>query len=113
MRGLHDVEISSVLLGHGGERNAFLMRFLRDNNFTSSDEEWVVKESRHERSEEAEYEFHTKALVTQRAAEELANRFNDEVAELGLTGLPKVAYMTCCFLLTGQTLPRPAVPSRP
>ena len=66
------------------------MRFRRDNNFTSNDEEWVVKESRHERSDQEEEEFHKKALVCQKAAEELANRFNDEASALGLTGLPKV-----------------------
>ena len=100
--GLHDIEISSLMLGHGGERNAYLMRFLRDNKFTSADEEWVVKESRHERSEEAEQEFHTKALVTQKAAAELAKCFNEEALALGLEGLPKVSYMTCCFLMTSQ-----------
>ena len=26
-----------------GERNAYLMRFLRDNNFTNADEEWVAQ----------------------------------------------------------------------
>ena len=48
LRGSHDLLISRNLLGHGGERNAYLMRFARDNNFTNCDEEWVVKESRHE-----------------------------------------------------------------
>ena len=52
LRGLHDVEIASRLLGHGGERNAYLMRFVTPERFTSAEEEWVVKESRHERSEE-------------------------------------------------------------
>ena len=46
LRGLHDVEIASRLLGHGGERNAFLMRFLTPTRFTDTEEEWVVKESR-------------------------------------------------------------------
>ena len=66
-----------------GERNAYLMRFLRDNNFTNADEEWVVKESRRERTEDEEEEFHRTALVTQHAARELANKFNEEVEELG------------------------------
>ena len=46
-------------------------------------------ESQIHRFEHEDYEFHRKALVTQRAAEELAHRFNDEAAELGLAGLPK------------------------
>lgn len=46
LRGLHDIEIASRLLGHGGERNAFLMRFLTPARFTTTDEDWVVKESR-------------------------------------------------------------------
>ena len=54
IRGLHDVEIASRLLGHGGERNAYLMRFVTPERFTTPDEEWVVKESRHERTEEEE-----------------------------------------------------------
>ena len=113
LRGLHDVLISSFLLGHGGERNAYLMRFASDNKFTRRDEKWVVKESRHERSDGEEYEFHKKALVTQRAAEELANRFNDEASELGLAGLPKVAYMTCCFLTTGKMAKSDGQPEDP
>jgi hypothetical protein len=135
LRGLHDVEIAGRMLGHGGERNAFLMRFLTPTRFTTCDEEWVVKvclpprtglplasnrsghpilcasrlttwrrsiaqESRHSRTTEEEDHFHRKALVTQKAAEELANRFNQEAESLGLAGLPKVAYMTCCHLQT-------------
>ena len=57
-----------------------------------------MKESRRERTEDEEEEFHRTALVTQHAARELANKFNEEVEELGLRGLPKVAYMTCCVL---------------
>ena len=113
--GLHDLEISSMLLGSGGERYAYLMRFVRDNAFTESSEEWVVKESMHERSEAEELEFHRKSLGTQQAATELANRFNEEAEMLGLDGLPKVGYMTCCFVSTGKTkeehLDEP--PSRP
>ena len=73
----------------------------------------VVKESRHERSDGEEYEFHKKALVTQRAAEELANRFNEEARDLGLVGLPKVAYMTCCFLTTGKMARQDGQPEDP
>jgi Mg-chelatase subunit ChlD len=113
LRGSHDLLISSTLLGYGGERNAYLMRFARDNNFTTSDEEWVVKESRHERSDLEEEEFHKKALVTQKAAEELANKFNEEAVALGLAGLPKVAYMTCCMVATGKMAPREGVASDP
>ena len=113
LRGLHDVYIASTMLGHGGERNAYLMRFARDNNFTSSDEEWVVKESRHERDELQEHEFHKKALVTQRTAEELAQRFNEEAVSLGLVGLPKVSYMTSCFLTTGRMERRDGRPADP
>jgi hypothetical protein len=58
------------------------------------------QESRHSRTTEEEDHFHRKALVTQKAAEELANRFNQEAESLGLAGLPKVAYMTCCHLQT-------------
>lgn len=47
LRGSHDLLISRTLFGHGGERNAYLMRFARDNNFTNCDEEWVVKEGKH------------------------------------------------------------------
>lgn len=78
------------------------MRFANHNRFTSCDEEWVVKESRHERSDYEEEDFHKKALVCQKAATELANKFNEEAVALGLTGLPKVSYMTCCFVVTGK-----------
>ena len=113
LRGLHDIEIASRLLGHGGERNAFLMRFLTPTRFTTVDEEWVVKESRHTRTEEDELYFHRKGLVTQKAAEELANRFNQEVEGLGLQGLPKVAYMTCCYIQTEQMDRRHGEPADP
>ena len=113
LRGLHDVEISTTLLGNGGERNAYLMRFVRDNNFTTSAEEWVVKESRHEREEAEEDEFHRKALVTQSAAKELANKFNEQAEELGLVGMPKVSYMTCCFIATGAMERRPGEAADP
>jgi hypothetical protein len=109
LRGLHDVLISPSLLGHGGERNAYLMRFVRDNNFTTAAEEWVVKESRHERDEREDFDFHKKALVTQQAAEELANRFNAEAEQLGLINLPTVAYMTCCYLSTARMTRRDSV----
>ena len=147
LRGLHDMEISTVLHGHGGERNAYVMRFCHDNKFTTKDEEWVVKEGRHERSEAEEEAFHRRALVTQSAAKELATKvrrlvavpagslplpsphslwwparapqlrlltrrahrgqFNLEAEVLGLTGMPKVSYMTCCFIQTGQMERRP------
>lgn len=48
------------------------MRFKADNKFTTADEEWVVKESRHERNMDEDYEFHCRSLVTQRAAEEVS-----------------------------------------
>ena len=57
------------------------------------------------RNDVEEEAFHKKALVTQKAAEELANRFNHEAAELGIQHLPKVAYMTCCFVVTGKMEP--------
>ena len=84
-----------------------------DNKFTRKDEEWVVKEGRHERTETEEEEFHRKALVTQSAAKELATKFNQEAEELGLTGMPKVAYMTCCFIQTGQMERRPGEAAEP
>lgn len=31
---------------------------------------------------------------------QLANKFNEEAKELGLRGLPNVAYMTCCMVTT-------------
>ena len=100
LRGFHDIEIAQRLLGHGGERNAFLMHFLAPTRFTTPDEEWVVKESRHTRTPEEEIYFHRKGLVTQKAAEELANRFNAEAEGLGLSGLPKVRFaFTCCSSL--------------
>lgn len=107
LRGYHDVEIASRLLGHGGERNAFLMCFVTPTRFTSRDEEWVVKESRHIRTADEELYFHRKALVTQKTAEELANRFNAEVEGLGVRGLPKVTYMTCCYIQTERVVPPP------
>ena len=115
LRGLHDIEIAQRLLGHGGERNAFLMRFLASTRFTTPDEEWVVKESRHTRTHEEEVYFHRKALVTQKAAEELANRFNAEAEGLGLVGLPKVSTRACasCVRAYGRSLvPTSAVPLR-
>lgn len=57
------------------------------------------------RTDDEEEEFHKKALVTQKAAAELADRFNHEAAELGIQNLPKVAYMTCCFVVTGKMEP--------
>eukprot|EP00966_Prymnesium_polylepis_P305829 7067369-Prymnesium_polylepis.2 len=115
------------------------MRFKNDNKFTRSDEEWVVKEGRHERTEAEEEEFHRKALVAQSAAKVLSTKFNQEAEALGwavaleltrvaiapcrsrsitaapaliphelasrrcrLDGMPKVSYMTCCFIQTGQ-----------
>ena len=113
LRGAHDVLISNTLLGYGGERNAYLMRFARDNKFTTADEEWVVKESRRERSDEEDKEFHRTSLITQNAAITLATKFNEEVEELGLRGLPKVSYMTCCTLQTYKMERRDGQPVSP
>lgn len=89
------------------------MRFAKHNRFTSCDEEWVVKESRHERSEAEEEEFHKKALVCQKAAAELAKKFNEEAEALSLINLPKVAYMTCCFVVTGKMARANVCPNDP
>lgn len=128
VRGYHDLLVSSRLLGHGGERNAYLMRFVTPNRFTGPDEDWcapassalihtpwvlihiswalvhtssaliqipllihrVVKESRHERLEAEDDDFHRRALVTQHAAAELAKRFNEQAKGERLKGLPQV-----------------------
>lgn len=73
-------------------------------SFTEPDEEWVIKESRFSdwSSRETEYEFHRKALITQKAAEALATKFNEEAAKRGLVNLPKVAYMNCCLVEVGR-----------
>ena len=57
------------------------------------------------RTEEEEEEFHKKSLVTQNVAKELADAFNKEADALGIQNLPKVAYMTCCFVATGKMEP--------
>ena len=36
--------------------------------------------------------------MTQKTAEALAERFNERAVELGLEGLPRIAFMTCCFV---------------
>ena len=54
------------------------------------------------RTDDEEEEFHKKSLVTQNVAKELAKKFNEEAEALGIQNLPKVAYMTCCFVLTGK-----------
>ena len=102
----HTLKISSKLLGHGGERNAFVAFFLSKNSFTTEDEEWVVKESRHERAEHEDDDFHRKALVTQHAAHMLAKRFNDDAEALEIDGLPSVSYMNHCFIKTGRVTRR-------
>jgi hypothetical protein len=102
----HTLLISSKLLGHGGERNAFVAFFLSKNSFTTEDEEWVVKESRHERAEHEDDDFHRKALVTQHAAHMLAKRFNDDAEALEIDGLPSVSYMNHCFIKTGRVTRR-------
>ena len=74
----------------------------------------MVKESRHEfKRAEDERDFHQKALITQKAAEDLAKEFNQQAKELGLTGLPEVAYMTCCFIETGKMKSEEGVPAEP
>lgn len=69
------------------------------------------------RTDDEEEEFHKKALVTQKTAEELAKRFNHEAEELGIQNLPKVAYMTCCFVATQKMEPsadgKPPDPNEP
>ena len=109
------ISVSNRILGHGGERNAYMMHFKDGGDgFTERDEEWVVKESRHEfKRAEDERDFHQKALITQKAAEDLAKEFNQQAKELGLTGLPEVAYMTCCFIETGKMTRETGEPAEP
>ena len=72
----------------------------------------MVKESRHTRTVEEELFFHRKGLVTQKAAEELANRFNAEAEGLGLVGLPKVRTTLVRPLHGARPLHRSAIGSR-
>lgn len=69
------------------------------------------------RTDDEEEEFHKKALITQQAATMLADRFNQEAADLGIENLPKVAYMTSCVVMTGKMEPsadgKPADPDEP
>ena len=123
LRGRHTLQISSRMLGHGGERNAYLMRFVTPTGFTTPDEEWVIKERRwNKKGEESNFslierndeEFHRKALVTQHAAAELAERFNADASDLGIVGLPKVSYMNhCCAHTGGPNPPLRACPAPP
>ena len=99
--------VSNRVFGFGGERNAYEARFLSKCNFTSSDEKWIVKESRYEKTLEEEDLFHRKSLITQKWAELLAKKFNEQAAQLGLVGLPTISYMTCCYVKT-KTSDQPA-----
>ena len=42
----------------------------------------------------------TPAATLSRWAELLAVKFNEQAEELGLVGLPKISYMTCCYVKT-------------
>ena len=65
--GKFDVEVSVGMIGEGGERNVYNMRFETDTNFCDADDQWVAKENKHiESSEEREIEFHRIALTTQK-----------------------------------------------
>ena len=76
---LHEITISNRVMGFGGERNAYDARFVHATGFTGPDEQWVVKESRYEKSLEEEEAFHRKSLITQKWAELLAAEFNRQV----------------------------------
>ena len=49
----------------------------------------------------------TPAATLSRWAELLAVKFNEQAEELGLVGLPKISYMTCCYVKTKRS-DRPA-----
>ncbi|EOD07252.1 hypothetical protein EMIHUDRAFT_443411, partial [Emiliania huxleyi CCMP1516] len=98
--GSYAIEVSTDALAKGGERNVFHMRFCEPApDFSHAKDRWVVKENRRvEESTQRELEFHRTSLVTQKTAEALAERFNERAVELGLEGLPRIAFMTCCFV---------------
>jgi len=98
--GSYAIEVSTDALAKGGERNVSHMRFCEPApDFSHAKDRWVVKENRRvEESTQRELEFHRTSLVTQKTAEALAERFNERAVELGLEGLPRIAFMTCCFV---------------
>uniref|UniRef100_A0A7S3WUB9 Alpha-type protein kinase domain-containing protein n=2 Tax=Emiliania huxleyi TaxID=2903 RepID=A0A7S3WUB9_EMIHU len=115
-----DVEIADGAFESGGERNVFMMRFLRRTELfqtvpdaqgrqqqfktfeAEASEEWVVKEDKHAKiSDNNDLEFHDKSLVTQRTAAVLAEKFNELCEEKSLS-VPKVKYLDAFLLVTTQ-----------
>lgn len=60
---------------------------------------------RYERTPAGEADFHRKSLITQKWAELLAGEFNKQAEALGLSGLPTISYMTCCYVRTQRASP--------
>lgn len=102
-----DLEISDGALEKGGERNVFNMHFASHERYGTlkdlANDTWVVKENKISLVEGRpvdQREFHKKSLITQAVAEFFSGEFNKEVAALGLSGVPKVAFMKCCYIET-------------
>lgn len=104
-----DLEVSEGAVKQGGERNVFNMHFCsherRGELKGLAENAWVVKEDKHKalnatRGDADELEFHRKSLVTQTLSAFFSDSFNKEVQRLGLEGVPKIAFMSCCYIET-------------
>lgn len=101
--GVFAIKKSESAFAQGGERNVYHVRFLLDSEDKLSGlkpgEPWVLKENKRvEATTAKEVEFHRTSLVTQETAMLLGLRFNQHAEACGLTNLPKVQYMTCCYV---------------
>jgi hypothetical protein len=109
--GTADLEIAEAAFKCGGERNVFNMMFCssaRKGKLTGiADGAWVVKEDKYKaRSDAEEVDFHRQSLVTQTVAEHFSDAFNHAILHLGLSGVPKVAFMQTCYVETdGPPIP--------
>ena len=96
------ISVSNRILGHGGERNAYMMHFKDGGDGFTERTRWVVKVAPRVQARRGRARLPPEGADHAEGAEDLAKEFNQQAKELGLTGLPEVAYMTCCFIETGR-----------
>ena len=80
-RGNFKVRMCDTAFGAGGERNAFLMKFLSGEESLQSNL-FVAKEDKRVATGAEEIEFHKQKLVAQKYSRRMAEIFNGEILEI-------------------------------
>jgi hypothetical protein len=101
LRGDFKVGICDTAFGAGGERNAFLMRFLSGSEETKAGL-FVAKEDKREATGAEETTFHKQKLVAQKYSKRMAEVFNSEIARLSSQpgAAPRLTFPTSYLLQT-------------